>query len=208
MHRVGFLQLHSNYDSYPQRTKISAVLNCVFIQDSLHNTYENLWKVQAKSCLKDWLSLSELVLLRTQWSQKNIHFRSECVLLSDLFFWVRKTDLAFAKPFNFIWEATFKTHHLATCSAVPLALFPHPLLVAWCVLYPLGQLISWMHGCSRLSSEPANKSYRTTPGPIRDIFVLWFVFCRKHSLPLKAYRFFLRKRKKKKKKLQFSYSAK
>lgn len=53
MCRIGFLQLLWNYNSYPQRTKISAVLNCVFIQDSLHNTYQSLPKVQVKSRLKD-----------------------------------------------------------------------------------------------------------------------------------------------------------
>lgn len=186
MCRIGFLQLLWNYNSYPQRTKISAVLNCVFIQDSLHNTYQSLPKVQVKSCLKD------LVLYKRACLVKNI-MESERTFISEvnvsdclIYFWVRKTDFAFAKTFNFIWEATFKTHHLATCSIIPLALFPHPLLVAWCVLYPLGQLISWMHGCSRLSSEPANKSCRTTPGPIRDIFVLWFAFCRKHYVLLKA----------------------
>lgn len=157
--------------------------------------------------MSEGLALSTWACLVKNTMESEEHsFQKWMCLIVWFIFLSEKTDLAFAKPFNFIWEATFKTHHLATCSAVPLALFPHPLLVAWCVLYPLGQLISWMHGCSRLSSEPANKSYRTTPGPIRDIFVLWFVFCRKHSLPLKAYRFFFRK--KKKKKLQFSYSAK
>lgn len=111
----------------------------------------------------------------------------------------RKIAFAFAKTFNFIWEATFKTHHLATCSGVPLTLFPHPLLVAWCVPYPLSQLISWMHGCSRRSSEPANKSCRTNSRPNkRDICfvvcVLQKTLCGSQSLKYKD----LKKKKKKK----------
>lgn len=77
MCRIGSLQLLWNYNSYPQRTKISAVLNCVFIQDSLHNTYQSLPKVQVKSRLKD------LALYKRAHLVKNI-MESERTFISEV----------------------------------------------------------------------------------------------------------------------------
>lgn len=184
MHRISFLQLLWHYNSYTQRTKF--LQSSTAVQDSLHKTYQSLLKVWVKSCLKDLAFCKWARLVNNIMELERTFVSGVKVSYCLIYFWVRKIGFAFAKTFNFIWEATFKTHHLATCSAIPLTLFPHPLLVAWCVPYPLGQLISWMHGCSRRSSEPANKSCRTTLDPIRDIFVLWFAFCRKHYVLLKG----------------------
>lgn len=106
-----------------------------------------------------------------------------------IYIWNRlKKVIHLQNLFHFICETTSKSQHLAVLSAILLAHLLHPSLVAWSVLYPLGQLISWTHGCSCLSSQPTNQSHRTTLDPIREIFVLWFVHCRKHYTPLKAYK--------------------
>lgn len=97
MYRIGFSQLCWNFNSYTQRTRISAVLNCVFIQDSLHNTYQSLLKVLVKSCLKDLALYKQAHLFKSIMESERIFISEMNVSYCLIYFLSERNRFHFCK---------------------------------------------------------------------------------------------------------------